>query len=287
MIGFIGLGIMGSRMARNLQKNGFNLIVHNRTKEKATELIENGAMWADSPEEVGRKSDIVITMLTTPNVVEEVAFGKNGFFTSFREGKLWIDSSTVNPAFSEKMAVKSQEHGARFLDAPVAGSFDKAENAELIFLVGGESNDVVEAMPLLEAMGEKIIHQGEHGTGSKMKLVINLMLAQTMAAFTEAVHFGEAIGIEKDKVVNTLLGGATAAPFLKGKKQKVLNAEFSAEFPLEHVLKDMNLIAQTAYEQNIALPIANVTKEMYSMAKQKGLGRSDFSAIYDVLKEKK
>jgi 3-hydroxyisobutyrate dehydrogenase-like beta-hydroxyacid dehydrogenase len=283
MIGFIGLGIMGSRMAANLLNNGFELIVFNRTKEKASELLQNGAQWADSPVEIASKADIVFTMLTNPEILEQTAFGENGFINEFAKGKIWIDCSTVDPSFSKKMAAKAAQREIRFMDAPVAGSKVKAENAELIFLVGGEETDLLDVKPLLEAMGKQVLYQGKNGTGSAMKLVVNLMLAQSMAAFSEAVSFGEAMGIDKENIIDTLLGGATTAPFLKGKKAKLLENEFSADAPLEHVLKDMNLISQTAYQNNIALPIANITKEIYSMANQKGLGKLDFSAIYQVL----
>lgn len=137
MIGFIGLGIMGSRMANNLLKNGFNLIVHNRTKEKAEDLISNGAKWAESPREVAENADIIFTMLSNPQVVENTAMGEDGFLSYFAEGKLWADCSTVDPAFTKKMAKESLNRRVRFLEAPVTGSRIPAERAELVFLVGG------------------------------------------------------------------------------------------------------------------------------------------------------
>jgi 3-hydroxyisobutyrate dehydrogenase/glyoxylate/succinic semialdehyde reductase len=136
---------------------------------------------------------------------------------------------------------------------------------------------------MLHAMGKEIMFQGEMGKGTSMKLLVNLMLAQSMAAFAEAVSLGKAIGLDKEMVVNTLLNGATAAPFLKGKKDKIMNGDFSAEFPLEHMQKDMQLVSQAAYENNVSLPISNVTKEIYALAKQQGLGNEDFSAIYSLL----
>ena len=286
MIGFIGLGIMGSRMAANLLKNGYELVVFNRTKEKAFDLLENGAIWAESPCEVASKADIVITMLTNPEIVEEISFGENGFVKELSKGKLWIDCSTVDPTFSKRMASQAAECGIRFMDAPVAGSKVKAENRELIFLVGGEEADLQDVKPILESMGKQVLYQGENGNGTAMKLVVNLTLALSMAAFAEAVSFGEAMGINKETVIDTLLNGATTAPFLKGKKGKLLENEFSADAPLEIVLKDMNLITQSAYKNEVALPITNITKEIYSMANQKGLGKQDFAAIYKVLSNK-
>ncbi len=283
MIGFIGLGIMGSRMAKNLLKNGFEITVYNRSKEKAEDLLKAGALWAESPRKLAEKADIIFTMLANPAVVETIAVGEGGFLDHFSEGKLWVDCSTVDPAFSRRMDGEAGKRGIRFLDAPVAGSKGPAETGELVFLAGGKKEDLDEVLPYFKAMGKEVFYQGETGKGTSMKLLFNLMLAQSMAAFAEAVSLGEAIGLEKEAVVTTLLNGATAAPFLKGKREKIMNGDFSAEFPLEHMQKDMQLVSQAAYETNISLPIANVTKEIYAMAKQQGLGKEDFSAIYSLL----
>jgi 3-hydroxyisobutyrate dehydrogenase-like beta-hydroxyacid dehydrogenase len=280
MIGFIGLGIMRSRMAENLVKHGFELIVHNRSKEKADELVRAGARWADSPQEVAQNADIIFTMLANPEVVESLALGADGFLDNMTEGKLWVDCSTVNPSFTRRMAEESNNRHIRFLDAPVAGSKIPAENGELVFLVGGERESMEQVRPMMEVMGKAINYQGGNGKGTSMKLVINLMLAQSMAAFAEAVSFGEAMGLNKENVVNTLINGPTAAPFLNGKKGKILQNDFEVEFPLEHLQKDLQLVSQSAYENNVAMPIANVTKEIYGLAKQQGLSKEDFSVIY-------
>ncbi len=287
MIGFIGLGIMGSSMAENLVKKGFELIVHNRTKDKAEELIKKGAVWVDSPQEVAEQADIVFTMLANPKVVEEVALGDNGFLNHIAKGKLWVDCSTVDPTFSRKMAAEAGKRGVRFMDAPVTGSRLPAKRGELVFLVGGSQENMQEVEPMLKAMGKEISYQGVIGQGTSMKVIINLMLAQSMAAFAEAVRLGEALGLEKETVVDTLLNGPTTAPFLKAKKDKVMSQDFSADFPLEHMQKDLQLVSQAAFENNIALPIANAAKELYMMAKQNGFGNQDFSAIYQLFAERK
>lgn len=286
MIGFIGLGIMGGGMAENLLKNGFELIVYNRTKDKAAELIEKGAKWADSPKAVAEHADIVFTMLANPQVVEEVALNENGFLDYLKEGKLWVDCSTVDPSFTREMAAEAEKRGIRFMDAPVTGSRVPAKQGELVFLAGGSKEDLKEIEPMLNAMGKEVAYQGEAGMGTSMKVIINLMLAQSMAAFSEAVSLGEALGLEKETVVNTLLNGPTTAPFLNGKKEKVMKQDFSADFPLEHMQKDLQLVSQAAFERNLSLPIANVTKEMYMMAKQQGFGKLDFSAIYRLFSDR-
>lgn len=280
MIGFIGLGIMGSRMAINLLDAGYELVVYNRTKDKAEPLLVKGAQWGESPKQVAEQSDILITMLAKPEAVEEVALSKDGFLDGLSPGNLWIDSSTVHPSFTLKMAEEAKSRDIRFLDAPVAGSKIPAEKGELVFFVGGSDPDFNEARPLFDIMGKASNHMGENSQGTSMKVLVNIMLAQSMATFSETVSLGEAMGLDKETVVNTLLGGATTAPFLQGKKEKLLSNTFEVEFPLEHMQKDLQLAAQTAYENNIALPIANVTKEMYALAKQNGLGKEDFSAIY-------
>lgn len=175
-------------------------------------------------------------------------------------------------------------HDIRFLDAPVAGSLIPAERGELVFHVGGNADALVEVRPYLEAMGKAIHHQGGHGSGTSMKLVVNLMLAQSMAVFAEAVSFGEALGLEKEAILETLIGGPTTGAFLAGKKKKLLTNEYTVEFPLEHIQKDLNLVTGEAYQNHSSLPIANLTKEIYSLANQYGLGKEDFSAIYEFLR---
>lgn len=286
MIGFIGLGIMGGSMAENLIQNGFELVVYNRSKDKAAGLLEKGAKWAGSPKEVAEQADILFTMLANPGVVEEVALAEDGFLNQLASGKLWVDCSTVDPSFTRRMASEADKRGIRFMDAPVTGSRVPAQKGELVFLVGGSKEDLRQIEPMLRVMGKEVVHQGEIGQGTSMKVIINLMLAQSMAAFAEAVSLGEALGLDKETVVDTLLNGPTTAPFLKGKKDKVMSGDFSADFPLEHMQKDMQLVSQAAFERDLSLPIANVAKEVYMMAKQRGLGKQDFSAVYQLLTER-
>ncbi|OKO92197.1 2-hydroxy-3-oxopropionate reductase [Geobacillus proteiniphilus] len=283
MIGFIGLGIMGSRMAENLLDSGYSLVVYNRTKEKAEPLLRKGAKWANFPKQAAEQSNVIFTMLANPQAVETMALGEQGFLPHLTPGNIWVDCSTVDPAFTRKMAAKCAERGIRFVDAPVAGSKLPAEKGELVFFVGGRQEDVDEIRPLLHVMGKAVYHLGENGKGTMMKLVVNLMLAEAMAAFSEAVSLGEALGFDKETVVNMLLNTPTAAPFLQGKKDYIIHNRFPAEFPLEHMHKDLHLVAQSAYERGITLPLANLAKELYGLAKQYGWGQDDFSAVYRLL----
>jgi 3-hydroxyisobutyrate dehydrogenase-like beta-hydroxyacid dehydrogenase len=287
-IGFIGLGIMGSRMAGNLQNKGHELVVYNRTKQKADQLAAAGAVLAPTPADVAKQATVVFTMLAKPDAVAEAAIaGKNGFLNHLAANALWIDCSTVNPSFSRLMADESKQRKIRFLDAPVAGSKGAAAQAQLVFYVGGDKKDVDEARPLLESMGKAVLHVGGHGMGTSMKMVNNLIVAQAMVAFSEAMTLGDALGIPKDLLFSTLLGSPVAAPFLSMKRGKLETGTYDAEFPLQWMHKDMQLITDTAYETGVAMPAANVVKEIYALAVRKGLGEQDFSAVYNFLHEKK
>jgi len=287
-IGFIGLGIMGSRMAANLLKKGHELVVYNRTKQKAGPLIAAGAVWAPTPSDVAKQATVLITMLAKPDAVAETALiGKYGFLNHLVDDSLWIDCSTVNPSFSKLMASEAKQRKVRFLDAPVAGSKGPAEQAQLLFFVGGEKADVDQARPLLEAMGKAVIHIGGHGMGTAMKMVNNLIVAQAMVAFSEAIVLGEALGISRDLLFNTLLSSPVAAPFLSLKRGKLESGNFETEFPLQWMHKDMQLAAETAYEAGVAVPATNAVKEIYALAVRKGLGEQDFSAVYRLLSERK
>ncbi|MCI1883028.1 MAG: NAD(P)-dependent oxidoreductase [Sporolactobacillus sp.] len=286
MIGFVGIGIMGSRMAGRLLDAGNQLVVYNRTKAKADSLIERGAEWADSPREVGRRADIVFTMLAGPQAVDAVASGEDGLLIGMKPGSLWVDSSTVNPAQSQKTARAAAEKGIHFLDAPVAGSTGPAEKGELVFFVGGKKDDLEKVRQLLEVMGKAVQHKGPVGSGTAMKLVNNLMLGQTIAAFSEAVAFGESLGLDKAGIIQSLFTGPTAAPIHRFKARKLMDQSFDRpEFKVQSIYKDLELAAEEAYAHNFALPLANLVKSLYGLLKQQGKGNEDFTAIYEFLKK--
>ncbi len=281
-IGFIGLGIMGSRMAANLLKHSYDLIVFNRTKSKTEKLIKAGAEYTDDLTYLSKKSSIIFTMLSTPKVIEQIAFSEKGFVNSMKNNSIWIDCSTVNPGFSKIIAKKCHEKGIRFLDAPVAGSLKPAEKGELTFLVGGDLNVLEEIRPLLEVMGKKIIYAGENGKGSALKMIVNMLMGISMAAFTEAINLGTHLGFDQEKILDILLDLPVVAPILKPKKNKFLTQDFSPEFPLKWMQKDLHLASLTAYEQDISMPILNTVKEIFALAKQLGFSDEDFSAVYKV-----
>jgi 3-hydroxyisobutyrate dehydrogenase/glyoxylate/succinic semialdehyde reductase len=283
-VGFIGLGIMGSRMAANLLNNGYELSLYNRTPDKAEALLAQGATWCDSPEEVAKNVDVLITMLSTPEVLTSMAVATpESFVHSLKPGSIWVDCTTVDPKTSRMMAEVASARQIHFLDAPVAGSKIPAERGELLFLVGGEAEIVGRCAPLFEVMGRKTIHVGGNGMGTSLKMVINLLLGQAMAAFSEGMALGESLGIERDTLLDILLGSAVVPPFVAAKRDKITQNQFDPEFPLRWMHKDLHLAAETAFAQGVSMPLANAAKETYALAKQKGLGDNDFSAIYQFL----
>jgi len=283
-IGFIGLGIMGSRMAANLQKGGHSLVVFNRTREKAESLIAEGAQWADSPAVLAPQVEVVFTMLAHPAAVEEAALGQDGFLSRLAPGRIWIDCSTVNPSFSRKMAAAAEALNIRFLDAPVSGSKGMAEAAKLTFLFGGEECGLQASRPLLECMGNRIIHCGGQGMGTSLKIVMNQLLGTVMAAFSEGLVLGESLKLSREVLFEALLGGPAAAPFLSVKRERIEKGEYQhADFPLQWLQKDLRLAIVSANENGVSMPVTNAAKEIYRSAIQEGHGEEDFSAIYAYL----
>ncbi|PAD35415.1 NAD(P)-dependent oxidoreductase [Terribacillus saccharophilus] len=283
MIGFIGLGIMGQNMAANLLEKGEQLVVFNRTKEKAQALLDKGANWAESPRQVGEQADIVFTMLTDPAAVQAVAYGEDGLFSGMKENSLWVDVSTVKPAFTKEMAEASRAHHIRFVDAPVSGSKAPAQQGKLHFLVGGDEQDVKEITPLLEKMGQSIQHMGVNGNGSSTKLAVNMLLVQSLTGLSEAISFGEAVGLDREHLMDVLLALPVTSDIQAGKRDTILQQNFDPQFPLEHAYKDLQQISETAYEAGAPLPMTNSVKELYALAKKNGYGKQDVAAVYALL----
>jgi len=283
-IGFIGLGIMGSRMAANLQKCGHSLTLYNRTREKAGPLLSRGAVWGDSPATLAKQAEVIFTMLAHPDAVEEMALGKDGFLSHLPRSQMWIDCSTVNPSFSRKMAAAAQARGIRLLGAPVTGSKSQAAEARLVFWVGGEAADLETCRPLLQCLGNRIVYCGGQGMGASLKMVMNQLLGTMMAAFAEGLVLGESLGLSRQVLFETLLNGPAAAPFLAVKRERIEKDDYgAADFPLRWLQKDLHLASVSAYETGLSMPLTNVAKEIYRLAIREGDGDKDFSAIYDYL----
>lgn len=282
---FIGLGIMGRRMAANLLKNKVSLTVFNRSEAPALELKESGAKVAKSYADAVKDADVVFTMLSTPQVVSEIMFG-TGCLSAMKKNALWVDSSTVNPSFSLESAKEAEAAGIRFVDAPVSGSKIPAENGSLIFLAGGSEADIRTIEPLLKFMGSQVIHAGGNGKGTSMKMLVNALLAESMVVFSETILLGEKLGLSKDFLLNTLPGMPVIAPYVKAKAALIGEKNYEPHFPLEWMYKDLTLVSKTADEVNQLLPVGNLTKELFGEATRNGMERLDLSAIYEYLNKR-
>ncbi|MEL6143462.1 MAG: NAD(P)-dependent oxidoreductase [Bacteroidota bacterium] len=285
-ITFAGLGIMGSRMAANLLKHNVNLTIWNRSAAPAKKLEEQGAKCATSLNEAVKEADIVFTMFSTPEVVREQFLLSHGALVSMKKGALWIDCTTVNPSFTKEAAQAAESAGVKFIDAPVAGTKPHAENAQLSFFVGASASDITSFKPYLDMMGAKTIPLGSLGQGSSFKMLVNILLAQSMVIFSEAILLGEKLGLGRDFLLNVLPGLVVSAPFTKFKAEMVRNNDYEVQFPLEWMYKDLHLATVTAYESGQPLYLANLTKEIYAAAKDHGMGRLDFAAIHQYLEGK-
>lgn len=285
-VAFIGLGIMGSRMAHNLLKNGIDLTVANRSPEPLAALSAAGATTADTYAAAVADADVVITMLSRPEAVTAVVTGPEGCLAHMKKGALWMDCSTINPSFSLASHQAAQASGVRYLEAPVAGTLPQAEQGILVFFAGGATVDLEVVRPLMEHMGSKILHIGEMGQGSGFKMLVNLMLAQSMVVFSETVLLGEKMGLSRDFLLNALPGLVVSAPFTKFKAEMIRENEYGVQFPLELMHKDLHLAALTAYEHEQPLYLGNLAKELYADASKQGLGRLDFAAIHQFLAAK-
>lgn len=284
-IGFIGLGTMGLPMAHNLQKNGYELILYNRTKEKMSGLEEKGAMIASSPKEVASKSELVFTMLTADAAVEEVILGENGIIEGAYPGLIVIDCSTISPNTSKKIAKELSRHDVDMLDAPVTGSEPQAIEGSLTFMVGGKKDLYEKYMELFLVLGKVAYYMGENGQGSYMKLANNSMAAINLLAFSEAITMATKSGIDPEVFMQVVSSGAARSAMAENKAAKVINRDFQPHFMAQLLHKDLGLAANVAKELEISTPVLALTKEIFQMAKAKGFGAEDMSAVVKCYEE--
>jgi 3-hydroxyisobutyrate dehydrogenase-like beta-hydroxyacid dehydrogenase len=284
-VGFVGLGIMGSGMAARLRAAGYDLVVTNRTRSKAESLIAAGAHWADKPASVGKQVDVLFSMLAEPGAVQAASGGVDGFLAQLKPGAIWVDCSTTNPAFASRMADQAKAFDIRFVAAPVMGSKDAAASGQLLFLAGGDADDVEACAPYFKAMGREVRRVGGVAAGISLKLVNNYLFGQAVFAFSEALVFGESLGLDRKLLLDSLLSSPGVAPYIASKRQNFETGEFEAAFPLKWMRKDLEMASETAYQNGVAMPMGNLAKEIYALAGRHGLADADYSAIYKFLSE--
>src|SRR5215211_2378016 len=283
-VGFVGLGIMGSRQAANLAKAGYELTVFNRTRERAEAWVaEHGGTVADSPRAVAERSDVVITMVVDGAQVEQMLLGEDGTLAGARPGTLFVDMSTIAPATARSLAERLSAEGHAFVDAPVTGSSPKAEAGTLTIMVGGAEADVARARPLFEVMGEKIVHAGEAGQGQAVKVLSQGVTAVNCATLAQAITVGRRIGLDLDALLEVMTGGSSDSTMRALKGRPMLEHDFAPLFKLAHMLKDVQLCLAEARTAGSAFPFAGLAGELYSAGVGRGLGQEDFAAVLEVV----
>jgi 3-hydroxyisobutyrate dehydrogenase-like beta-hydroxyacid dehydrogenase len=283
-VGFIGLGIMGSRQAANLARAGFELTVFNRTRERAEAwAAEHGGHVAATPREVAERSETVITMVVDGPQVEAMLLGDDGAASGARPSTLFVDMSTIGPADARRIGGELVERGHGFVDAPVTGSAPKAEDGTLTIMAGGSDEDVARAMPLFEAMGELIVHVGELGMGQQVKVISNAVAATNCATLAQGLVVGRRAGVDLDALLKVMGAGAADSTMLQLKGRPMLAHDFEPLFKLDHMLKDIVLCLQEAREAGVGFPSAALAGELYAAGAGRGLGERDFAAVLEVV----
>ena len=282
-VGFIGLGIMGSRMAAVLRRGGFELTVWNRTAERAREFAAaHGAAVAERPADVAA-ADVVITMVVDAEQVRRVLLGDDGVLAGARPGLLCVDMSTIGPAGAREIGAALAEREVHFVDAPVSGSSPRAEDGTLTIMAGGDEADFARARPLFEAMGELVVHVGAVGDGQAVKLINNAVAAVNCATVGEALLVARAAGVDLDALVRVMGASSGASAMLALKAEPMRRHDYATLFKLEHMLKDVRLCLEAGEAAGAPFTFAAQAREILSAGMGRGLGDADFAALIEVL----
>ncbi len=284
-IGYIGLGIMGKSMARNILKAGYPVVVHNRSRESVHELVAEGAIEGHSPAEVAAQVDIVFTNLPDSPDVELVALGEQGIIEGGREGLIYVDNSTIKPATARYVGRKLTEKGISMLDAPVSGGDVGALNGTLTIMIGGAEEALEKAMPVLKAMGKTITHVGGLGDGQIAKAANQIMVAAQMVAMGELLILAQKAGADPEKVVEAIRGGAAGCWTLDNKPQRLFAGNRQPGFKAYMQAKDLGIVMDTAREYGIPLPSAAVHTQLFNAMLEMGMRDLDNSAVLGVIEK--
>lgn len=285
-IGYIGLGLMGKSIARNILKAGFPVMVHNRSRAAVDELIADGATVAASPKEMAEQVDILFTNLPDSPDVESVALGEeDGVITGAHPGLIFIDNSTIKPASARFIAEQLKKKGVLALDAPVSGGDIGAKNGTLTIMVGGETQALEKALPVFQAMGKTITHVGEAGAGQVAKAANQIMVAAQMVAMGELLVFSKKAGVDPQKVVEAIKAGAAQCWTLDVKPPRLFDGNRNPGFKAHMQLKDLNIVLDTAREYGIPISATNENTKLFSSMVEQGMGNLDNSAVVGVIEK--
>jgi 2-hydroxy-3-oxopropionate reductase len=284
-VGYIGLGLMGKSIARNILKAGFPLTIHNRSSAAVKELVAEGAQSAASPAEVAQQVDVVFTNLPDTPDVEKAVLSENGIAAGSHEGLIWVDNSTIKPAAARRLAAKLADRSVQALDAPVSGGDIGAREATLAIMVGGPAAVLEKVRPILQAMGKTITHVGGAGAGQVAKAANQIMVAAQMVAMGELLIFSQKAGVDPQKVVEAIKGGAAQCWTLDVKPPRLFAGNRKPGFKASMMAKDLNIILDTARDYGMPLPSAAVDAQLYNDMLLNGMGDLDNSAVVAMLED--
>jgi len=284
-IGYIGLGLMGKSIARNILKAGFPVVVHNRSQAAVDELVAEGAVRANSPKEIAEQVDVVFTNLPDSPDVEMVVLGKNGIIEGAHDGLILVDNSTIKPASARKIAEKLLAKNAFALDAPVSGGDIGAKNGTLTVMVGGDASALEKVMPVFQAMGKTITHVGEAGAGQVAKAANQIMVAAQMVAMGELLVFSKKAGVDPRKVVNAIKAGAAQCWTLDVKPPRLFDGNRNPGFKAHMQLKDLKIILETAKEYDIPVSGTETNTDLFQQMIDSGMGELDNSAVVGIIEK--
>jgi 3-hydroxyisobutyrate dehydrogenase len=276
---------MGASMCGHLIAKGYPTVIHTRSKAKAQTLLDHGATWAASPSAVGQQSEIVFTIVGFPSDVREVYFGREGLLPAARGGQVFVDMTTTEPTLAKEIYEAARSKGAAALDAPVSGGDVGARNATLSIMIGGDPAIIERVMPLFQAMGKRIMHQGGPGAGQHTKMSNQIVIAGTMVGVCESLVYGYKAGLSLDALVECIRGGAAACWALDNLAPRVIKRDFAPGFFVEHFIKDMGIALAEAERMGIALPGLALVHQLYVAVRAQGHGRAGTQALVLGLEE--
>ncbi|WP_331234756.1 NAD(P)-dependent oxidoreductase [Natronorarus salvus] len=282
-IGFVGLGIMGLPMAKNLLEAGYDVVGHNRSQEPVEELLDHGGEAAETPQEATERADVLITCLPDSEVVSELMHADEGILAGVSEGTTVIDMSTISPTVTEELAEEVAERGGAMLDAPISGGEEGAIEGTLSIMVGGEGEVLDANYEILEAMGGTITHCGPSGAGQVTKACNQIVVANTMQAVSEALVFAEKAGADLEAVVDAISGGAAGCWALDNRAPTMIRGEFDPGFFASYQYKDLRIATDAGEAFGSPMPITEVTHEMYKAMEENGMGRDDNSGVMQIV----
>ena len=271
-IGFIGVGVMGKSMVRNLMKNGFEVSIYARTKAKVTDILAEGALWCDSIAQCAQGKDAVITIVGYPKDVEEVYFGQGGILENASAGCVLIDMTTTSPQLSVKIEQAAKEKGLKALDAPVSGGDVGAKNGTLSIMVGGEKETYTQCLPIFQAMGTNIIYEGKAGAGQHTKMANQIALGGAIAGVCEALTYAKKVGLDLQTMLDSISKGAAGSWQMSNMAPRMLKGDFDPGFFVKHYIKDMNIALEEASHVNLTMPVLNEVHDMYQALNDQGMG---------------